>query len=90
MPCRYCFYNALFYNYLLRYSIIQSPTAEVLIAFDLSSHKSSVTAPATIEASTAFLINAPSSISEKAYSNIMAAYRMVAHGLAIFNPAAWG
>ena len=68
---------------------IQSPTSLVLNDFP-TIDISSLTIPSVIDFSTAFLIKEDSSSSLKAYSNIIPADSIVAKGLAMFFPVAFG
>ena len=69
---------------------MKSPTSDVELGLTPAGAISSVTMFFSIDKFTARRIAAPASASAKAYSNIIAADRMVAIGLAIFLPAAWG
>ena len=72
------------------FAAIKSPTSLVDDGFTPSGAISSVTTFSLIESATASRMAAPASISAKAYSNIIAADRIVAIGFAMFLPAACG
>ena len=77
-----------FVNYKLATN--QSPTSLVLYALDPFGARSSVTIPSSNDLLTTLLIASASAFKPKASSNIIAADKIVANGLAIFNPVACG